>query len=103
MFPRLSRQVPALLSFIFCLVAFIFSVLAITSPNWAKRDSFNPLYKPKNWTHQNIIYTLHRSPFIVCSALPHDSTINSTTGGDPVTTTTYTVGCTHFKPFDFGK
>lgn len=85
------------------MVAFVFSILALTSPEWASRNSYDPLQKPKNWTDANLVYTLQRSPFKICSANPHDMTVNSTTGSDPVTITTYTVDCEQFRPFGFDQ
>jgi hypothetical protein len=56
------------------------------------------LYTPKNWTEANVIYTLYRSPFIICSASSHVS--NSS---DSQSITTYDVSCQNFKPFGFNQ
>jgi hypothetical protein len=91
----------ALFALIFSLLAFIFSLLAINSKQWAVRNNYNPLYGPKNWTETNIIYTLYRSPFIICSAAQTDA--NSSSGGGDVQNPTYTVTCRHFRPFGFDR
>jgi hypothetical protein len=101
MFPRRIlhvRVLPALFAFIFSLIAFVFSLLAGTSKEWAVRHNYDPLYTPKNWTGANVIYTLYRSPFIICSASSHVS--NSS---DPQSITTYDVFCQNFKPFGFNR
>ncbi|KAF8848394.1 hypothetical protein BDZ45DRAFT_681239 [Acephala macrosclerotiorum] len=101
------RLLPVFLTFSFGLIAFIFSLLAVTSKDWAVRNNYDPLYTPKNWTSENVIYTLYRSPFIICSASSKVTDLNSTNStsdsGAPRSATTYTVSCQKFKPFGFDR
>lgn len=100
------RILPALFAFIFSLLAFVFSLLAINSKEWAVRKNYDPLYTAKNWTEANVIYTLYRSPFIICSASANVTNVNSTSSSDndaSETLTTYTVSCQNFRPFGFSR
>ncbi|KAE8445351.1 hypothetical protein EG329_013473 [Mollisiaceae sp. DMI_Dod_QoI] len=100
------RLLPVLVAFIFSLLAFVFSLLAINSKEWAVRKNYDPLYTPKNWTEANVIYTLYRSPFVICSASANVTNVNSTSSsddGDSETITTYTVSCQNFRPFGFSR
>ena len=120
MAPRTLRLLPPLAAFIFAILALIFSLLAITSRKWAIRNNYDPALHENEWTTP--IYTLYRSPFIVCSANQVDNAANSTASNatssaatpaaatsttDPSSTPSpspiYQVDCTHYRPFGFNR
>jgi hypothetical protein len=84
---------------LFALLAFIFSMLAITSREWAVRDNFNPDVSSQFWDKP--IYTLYRSPFIVCGVNPRNvsTAVAATATPSPI----YDVSCDHYKPFGRDK
>jgi hypothetical protein len=82
-------------SLIFALLAFVFSMLAITSRQWAVRDNYDPDVSQQYWAKP--IYTLYRSPFIVCSASQRNAT--ATSSSTATATPVWDVKCDHFKPF----
>jgi hypothetical protein len=86
---------------IFALLAFVFSMLAITSRQWAVRDNFDPDVSQQYWDKP--IYTLYRSPFIVCSASQRNVTPTSTSPSAATASPIWDVGCNHFKPFGRDK
>lgn len=94
----LLRLAPAATATIFSLLALIFSVLAATSKKWAVRDNYDPVLNPPDWKEP--IYTLYRSPFIVCTATLANA---SAAGQSPVTATDFEVHCTQFRPFGFNR
>ncbi|KAF4343952.1 hypothetical protein FBEOM_2109 [Fusarium beomiforme] len=83
-----------LVGLVFAIIAFVFSVLTITSREWAMRDNYDPDFSPQAWDKP--IYTLYRSPFIICTAKKVNSTNTDST---PV----HRVHCDHFKPFGHNK
>jgi hypothetical protein len=85
---RLLRNIPPLVALSFAIVAFVFSLLAITSPKWAERDNFSPDDGQIDWVKP--IYTLYRSPFIICTVRKNDNG-------------TYVRSCSHYKPFGYDK
>jgi hypothetical protein len=111
MAPRPLRFVPPLLAFVFAILALVFSLLAITSKAWAVRNNYNPLYPPKAQTSP--IYTLYRSPFIVCGAskvVPSSSVSSASpaaaamsSSSNPTPTATYDVTCTNYRPYGFNR
>jgi hypothetical protein len=56
----LAQAVPS----IFAILAFGFSLRAITSPDWSIRRYYDSDYDPINWTHP--LYHESRSPFYIC-------------------------------------
>jgi hypothetical protein len=91
MLSRIFRTLPAILAFAFSVVAFAFSILALSSKNWAVRDNYDVTLNTEDW--KTPIYTLHRSPFIICGAAATTTNI----------TTTYEISCHKFKPFGFNQ
>lgn len=89
---RLPRIFFALFPLVFALVAFIFSVLTITSKQWALRNNYDESLLVSQWDKP--IYTLSRSPFAICGATAN--VVNQTT-------TTYSISCQKFRPFGRGK
>lgn len=85
------RLLPFLLPPIFALVAFIFSVLTITSTQWTLRNNYDESLLVSQW--KTPIYTLSRSPFAICSAVAN--VVNGTTS--------YSISCQHFRPYGTGK
>lgn len=102
------RALPSLAPLLFALLAFVFSLLTITSHDWASRaqyaddtDSLSQ-FKP--------IYTLYRSPFQICTETRIADSIvpvanASSDGGDdppPVAVKyTYTSHCHRYRAFGF--
>lgn len=110
MAPRTRRLLLPLSAFIFAILALVFSLLAITSKKWAVRDNYDPNFAPVDWTKP--IYTLYRSPFIICAAHPVNNTVptsssaaattaaaSSTSSPSPI----YKVDCTHYRPFGLNR
>ncbi|KAK4212055.1 hypothetical protein QBC37DRAFT_389134 [Rhypophila decipiens] len=115
-----KRAIAGILPFLFALLAFTFSLLSVTSPEWASRDQY-----PDNTnaiSQKAPIYTLFRSPFQICigSPVPADdepssTTTNSTTSdeGDQdqpdnqpppaPTNLIYTTTCTHYQLYGLNK
>jgi hypothetical protein len=88
----LAAIAPAILT----ILAFIFTILVLTSKDWARRDFFDlaitspnqPLGPPpENWTG-NPLYTEYRSPFKICTNL------------DPSATN---VTCFSYRPYGFNR
>jgi hypothetical protein len=110
----LQRVAPAVVAMVFALLAFIFSLLAITSPQWGARNQY-----PNNTdsiSETTPIYTLYRSPFQICGAVaivvnsttpPTPSNATSDPGGDepppPQLNYTYKTTCQHYRAFGFDK
>jgi hypothetical protein len=89
------QLVPSITTAIFSLLSFIFSLLAVTSKQWAVRDNYDPNLNPLDW--KTPIYTLYRSPFSVCTAIVNASTTDSS----PATSSNFHVQCTQFRPNGF--
>jgi hypothetical protein len=90
------RLLPAFTTFVFALLALVFSLLTITSKKWAVRHNYDPSLNTLDWN--NPIYTLYRSPFTVCMA----ELVNSTLAvGSAASSTDYSVHCTRFRPRGF--
>jgi hypothetical protein len=63
---------------VFSLLSFVFSLVAITSKEWAVQQTFNStITSPKNWTKP--IFTLYRSPFQICSAKANKTIVSTNT------------------------
>ncbi|EWZ86425.1 hypothetical protein FOCG_16193 [Fusarium oxysporum f. sp. radicis-lycopersici 26381] len=91
---RTKHFLPPLVGLIFAILAFVFSILTITSREWAIRMNYDPDPNPQTWDKPT--YTLYRSPFIIC----REEQVNSTNpNADPV----YSVHCDHFKPYGHNK
>ncbi|MCJ1248186.1 hypothetical protein MMC30_005403 [Trapelia coarctata] len=109
MVSRPFRLLPSLIPPICALIAFVLSIVTITSDQWAIRKSFSPELNVFDWTDNNTIYTLHRSPFHICSAIadpvpPVDT--NNTNADQPpplITNVNYTIVCAHYYPFGFNR
>ena len=116
MAPRTLRFLPPVTAFIFAVLALIFSLLAVTSRKWAVRDNYDRLANPEDLTCP--IFTLYRSPFIVCTSqeLALNNTIQNTSSSSTsmatssatstacaVPTSKWVVTCQNFKPFGFDK
>ncbi|KAH7227155.1 uncharacterized protein BKA55DRAFT_584230 [Fusarium redolens] len=91
---RVKHFGPPLIGLAFAIVAFVFSVITITSREWAIRDNYDTDFAPQYW--EKPIYTLYRSPFIICTA----KQVNSTNSDEPPT---HHVHCDHFKPYGHNK
>ena len=119
--PRIPKRVLAgLFPFVFSILAFTFSLLAVTSPEWASRHQY-----PDNTdaiSQTDPIYTLFRSPFQICigASTPviddeSSPSTNSTTTDDvfdeeddqpppPVPSNfVYTTSCTHYHIYGKNK
>jgi hypothetical protein len=99
---RMLRTLPVLLALCFSIIAFVFSLLAITSSDWAAQDFYDTVV-PENWTHPN--YTITRSPFRICTAVPIFQTNNGTSEDSEPTLTfvRYDVSCDRYKPFGLDR
>jgi hypothetical protein len=113
---------------VFSLLSFVFSLVAITSKDWAVQQTFNStITSPKNWTKP--IFTLYRSPFQICSAKANKTIISTNTTisnnatdddgsssenqGDDTGNATFivvnqtiyhwNVSCHHYRPFGFDR
>lgn len=82
----LSSSFPPVLA----LIAFVFSVLTITSKDWALRDNYDESLLVTQW--KTPLFTLSRSPFRICDAIADNT--------KPVT---YTISCQNFRPFGFNR
>lgn len=76
----------------FSIVSLVFTFLALTSREWAVRDNYDKTLNPPEWGTP--LYTLYRSPFIVCG---YDDVINNSTNPQDH------VICFHFKPYGFDQ
>lgn len=85
---------PPVFTLILAIIAFVFSVITITSREWAVRDNYDPDLSEQYWDKP--IYTLYRSPFIICTSTQRNSTNSKS---PPV----YDLHCDHFKPFGYDK
>jgi hypothetical protein len=92
------RLAPAVTTFIFALLAFIFSLLATTSKKWAVRHNYDPSLNTLDW--KDPIYTLYRSPFTVCTAELVNSTLTIGSAASPAD---FAVKCTQFRPRGFNR
>jgi hypothetical protein len=84
-----SSSLPA---FIFASLAFAFTVITITSRDWAQQNHFDNALDMKNWSKP--IYRTYRSPFQIC-------TVSQDTASD--NTTIYTEHCNVFDAYGFDK
>jgi len=77
---------------IFGILGFAFIITSFVSRDWVRQDYYPPELQPLDW--QSPLFTIYRSPFILCSASP------SKTGSDG---TTYDVVCNRYKVTGRGK
>jgi hypothetical protein len=91
---RIGRAIADSFPFIFAVLAFSFSLKAITSRDWASRNTYKSRLPHKNWTTP--IFTSYRSPFIIC-----DGVQTATKSPTNATILTYPLTCIHYKPFGF--
>jgi hypothetical protein len=92
------RLLPTIGAATFSLLAFVFSLLTVTSKKWAVRHNYDPVLNPADW--RDPIYTLYRSPFTVCSAALVNA---SAAGSSGLTASDFDVNCTRFRPRGFNK
>ncbi len=114
----LTNVLLALLPLLLTIISFAFTVVTAVNRDWAHQDHFDGTVARRNWT--NPLYTLYRSPFIVCSpsavykngTAVANSTISQTGNHiDPVDDNldqqlhnlTWTVSCARFGPMGSGK
>ncbi|KAK5212095.1 hypothetical protein LTR47_004025 [Exophiala xenobiotica] len=123
MAPRTLRFLPPVFAVVFSILALVFSLLAVTSRKWAVRNNYDRLLNPVDFTCP--IFTLYRSPFIICTAheLPlnktaqasvssstptftatsSSSTSSTKSTGCAAPTSKWEVNCHHYRPFGFDK
>jgi hypothetical protein len=90
------RLLPAITAAIFSLIALIFSLLTITSKNWAVRHNYDPNLNTLDW--KTPIYTLYRSPFTVCTATLANASL---TGSSAAIASDFEITCNRFRPNGF--
>jgi len=109
----LQRITPTLVPLVFALLAFIFSLLAITSPQWGARNQY--ANDTDSVSQVTPIYTLYRSPFQICGEVA--TVVNSTVPAANITDTdgntdqppppqlnyTYESVCQHYRAFGFNR
>jgi hypothetical protein len=95
MAPKLTKLAATGFTFSFALITFVFSILAITSKDWARRYNYEPA-ELSNLDWVNVTYTRYRSPFKICNAYLIPS-------GDSTNPSDYTLNCTHYKAYGFAK
>lgn len=115
---NITNVLLALFCLILTIISFAFTVVTTITRDWAHQDHFDGTVARSNWTEP--LYTLYRSPFIVCSpsavyengTLAANSTIDETGNQiDPVSDNldqllqnlTWTVSCARFGPMGLGK
>jgi hypothetical protein len=115
---NLSNILLSLIPLILIIISFSFTVVTTINPDWAHQDHFDGTIARRNWTEP--LYTLYRSPFIVCSpsavyengTAATSSTISQTGSRvNPVDddldqrlrNLTWTVSCARFGPIGTGK
>ena len=115
---NLTNALLALIPLILTIISFAFTVVTTVNPDWAHQDHFDGTIARSNWTEP--LYTLYRSPFIVCSpSAVHEngtaaaaSTVSQTGSRvNPVDddldvqlqNLTWTVSCARFGPMGTGK
>lgn len=91
----------------FALLALVFSILTITSREWAVRSEHSEIQQ--DWSAGNVAWTEYRSPFIVCRAyekIANTTSDNTTMTSDTSDSTTDSTApkvwgesCYHFRPF----
>jgi hypothetical protein len=96
MAPKLTKVATTALIFAFALITFVFSILAITSRDWARQHNFDypPELSDLDWV--NVTSTRYRSPFKICNTF-----LIPTNDGTPSRETT--MNCTHFKAYGFNR
>ena len=99
---RTVRVIPVVFAFCFSLIAFVFSLLAITSRDWALRDYYETVI-PEDWKQPN--FTIARSPFHLCSTRPAFERFNGATEDEEpfVVLVGYNTTCTRYPPFGFNR
>lgn len=109
---RLLRVLLSLIPVIFGILAFVFSVLAITSRDWASRRQYAD--DTDAISQSAPIYTLYRSPFRICTetvtsngSTSASNTTSSDDGDDQPPPTdlnyTYTSNCVHYPVYGFNR
>ncbi|KAH0566347.1 hypothetical protein GP486_000253 [Trichoglossum hirsutum] len=86
---KISSALSCLPPFVFAVLAFAFTIVAITSRDWAQQNHYDPSLDMKDW--KTPIYTIYRAPFKICEV---SNSANSTT---------YTLHCNTFKSHGFDK
>jgi hypothetical protein len=89
---RILRRASSVLPFVFAALAFAFTVVTITSRDWARQKHYDPSLDMKDW--ETPIYNIYRSPFQICEVTKDNPNEN---------TTTYVLHCNTFDAFGFGK
>ncbi|MCJ1385952.1 hypothetical protein MMC17_009077 [Xylographa soralifera] len=103
---RLIRLLFSTLPLIFSILAFSFSIVSTTSREWSQQTTYSSQEKATNWTEDNALYTIYRSPFVLCSSYIVPSTTNSSDpsgNDDDPTDPIFAVNCTNFKPYGFAQ
>lgn len=89
---RIGRAIANSVPFLLAVLAFSFSLKAITSRDWAIQKTYKPSLPMRKWTTP--IYTSYRSPFIICDGI--QTKVKLSNGS---TILTYPLTCIHYKPF----
>jgi hypothetical protein len=71
---------------IFGILGFAFIITSFVSRDWVRQEYFPPQLQPLDW--KDPLFTIYRSPFILCSANPSKTSSN---------TTTYDIVCNRYK------
>jgi hypothetical protein len=79
---------------IFGVLGFAFIITTFVSRDWVRQDWFLPRYQPLDWDSHTSLYTIYRSPFVLCGA-------NATKSDNG--TTTYQVLCHRYKVYGRGQ
>ena len=87
-----ASYVTPLIPFVFTTLAFAFTIMSITSRDWASQKHYDPSLDMKDW--KSPLYSIYRSPFKICVMNKDVSVTN---------TTTYTLQCNSFHPYGFDK
>jgi hypothetical protein len=96
MLSRYIHLIPVSLVFAFGLIAFVFSVLAVTSKSWALRHNYIPSLSDLDWAKSTVVYTRYRSPFKICQG-----TLIPT--NDTTAVPRYRQNCTSYAIYGLGK
>jgi len=83
---RAFQIIGSITPLIFGTLSFAFVITSFVSRDWVRQDYFPPQLQPLDW--KTPVFTIYRSPFILCSANP--SKPNSST-------TQYDITCNRFK------
>lgn len=89
---RLSSLLSPLPPFILASLAFAFTIVTITSRDWAHQKHYDPSLDMKDW--KTPLYSIYRSPFKICEITKDISSNN---------VTIYSLNCNTFDAYGFDK